>query len=246
MKSLNKEFDKNFLTTLFIALTGNINKKLSYKKMFEHFNVYNKSHYTYLNIYENKEKINKTYINLICNEIPFLKLKEKLFETDTNSVGKLNFNDFYKAINNLLKGKLAEKNFVHFLRINKLIELNSEIDYINFMRFIDSKYPDDSFIQCLKILTEFLDKECDRDMFIFTIKLNNLNNNSSTNDIISPEKLYYIFKEKNEYLKFETMKKFDYNDDGKISMNDIKNTIIKYYDNHFFDNVKLINKKKNT
>ena len=244
MKSLNKEFDKNFLTTLFIALTGNINKKLSYKKMFEHFNVYNKSHYTYLNIYENKEKINKTYINLICNEIPFLKLKERLFETDTNSIGKLNFNDFYKAINNLLKGKLAEKNFVHFLRINKLIELNSEIDYINFMRFIDSKYPDDSFIQCLKILTEFLDKECDRDMFIFTIKLNNLNNNSSTNEIISPEKLYYIFKEKNEYLKFETMKKFDYNDDGKISMNDIKNTIIKYYDNHFFDNIQVINENK--
>ena len=37
---------------------------------------------------------------------------------------------------------------------------------------------------------------------------------------------------------------FDYDEDGKITKNDIKNTIIKYYDNHFFDNVKLINKKK--
>ena len=95
-------------------------------------------------------------------------------------------------------------------------------------------------------MANFLDKECDRDIFIFTIKLNNLNNNSSTNEIINPEKLYYIFKEKNEYLKFETIKKFDYDEDGIITMNDIKNTIIKYYDNQFFNNEKTIkdNKKK--
>ena len=77
MKSLNKEFDKNLITNLYIALSGNINNKLSYKKMFEIYNVYNISNYTYLNIYENKEKINEKYINIICNNIPFIELKEK-------------------------------------------------------------------------------------------------------------------------------------------------------------------------
>ena len=246
MKSLNKEFDKNLITNLYIALSGNINNKLSYKKMFEIYNVYNISNYTYLNIYENKEKINEKYINIICNNIPFIELKEKLFLFDSKAIGKLNYNDFFNIINNILNGKIEKQNFIHFLRINKLIEINNEIDSIIFLRFIDSKYPDNSFTKCLTQLADFLDKECDRDIFLFTIKLNNLNNNSSTNEIINPEKLYYIFKEKNEYLKFETIKKFDYDEDGIITMNDIKNTIIKYYDNQFFNNEKAIkdNKKK--
>ena len=83
MKSLNKEFDKNLLTNIYIALSGNINNKLSYKKMFEIYNVYNISNYSYLNIYENKEKINEKYINIICNNIPFIELKEKLFLFDS-------------------------------------------------------------------------------------------------------------------------------------------------------------------
>ena len=54
-------------------------------------------------------------------------------------------------------------------------------------------------------MDDFLNKECDRDMFIFTIKLNIMNDNSSVTEIINPEKLYYIFKGKNEYLKFENI-----------------------------------------
>ena len=246
MKAVNKEFNKNLLTDLFIALTGNINNKLTYKKMFENFNVYNKSLYSYLNIYENIEKITKIYANKICNDIPFLELKKALLTADSKCIGKLNYNAFFPVINNLLKEKISSQDFVHFLRINKLIELNNEIDYINFLRFIDSKYPDKSFIQCLNILVEFLEKECNKDIFIFTIKINNMNNNSSSNEIINPERLYYICKEKNEFLKFETIKKFDYNEDGIISINDIKFSIIKYYDSHFFDKKEIIeeNKKK--
>ena len=106
MKSLNKEFDKNLITNLYIALSGNINNKLSYKKMFEIYNVYNISNYTYLNIYENKEKINEKYINIICNNIPFIELKEKLFLFDSKAIGKLNYNDFFNIINNILNGKI--------------------------------------------------------------------------------------------------------------------------------------------
>ena len=244
MKSVNKEFDKNFITILFIALTGNIKNNLSYIKMFKIFNVYNKSDFTYLNIYENKEKINNIFTNLICNDITFLKLKEKLFSSDIKSTGKYIYPNFFKEINSLLNGKIRSQDFIHFLRINKLIKANDEIDYINFLRFIDSKYPDTSFEQCLNQLAEVLEKNCNRDILIFTMKFNNMNNNSSTNEIINPEKLYYYFKERNEYLKFETIKKFDFNKDGKISMDDIKNTILKYYDAHFFDNIKLINETR--
>ena len=123
MKSLNKEFDKNLLTNIYIALSGNINNKLSYKKMFEIYNVYNISNYTYLNIYENKEKINEKYINIIYNNIPFIELKEKLFLFDSKSIGKLNYNDFFNIINNILNGKIEKQNFIRFLRINKLIEI---------------------------------------------------------------------------------------------------------------------------
>ena len=244
MKSVNYEFEQNFINSLFISLTGNINKKLSCKKMFEIFNVYNKSIFSYLNIYENKDKINNYFISLICNDIPFLELKEKLFSSDPKSTGKYFYPEFFLVINNLLNGKIKSQNFIHFLRINKLIKVNDEIDYIDFLRFIDSKYPDTSFEQCLKQLAEILDKDCNRDIFIFTIKLNNMNNNSSTNEVINPEKLYYYFKENNEYLKFETIKKFDYNDDGIITSTDIKNTLLKYYDPHFFDNMKIINQNK--
>ena len=244
MKSLSREFDKVFLSNLFIALCGKINNKLPLKKMFEQFNVYNRSKFTYLNIYENKEKIMSICMKAFSNNISFKDLKEKILSNEKSTTGILKYNDLYKIINNVLKGKLEEQNFLHFLRINKLVDINDDIHIINFLRFVDSRYPDGSFIACVNQLAEFLDKECNRELFIFNIKLNNMNNNTSTNENINPEKLYFMFKEKNEFLKFETVTKFDYNEDGVISIDDIKNTILKYYDKHFFDNEKLISENK--
>ena len=37
-------------------------------------------------------------------------------------------------------------------------------------------------------------------------------------------------------LKKNTVMKFDYNGDGIISMDDLKNIILLYIDKHFFDN----------
>ena len=244
MKSIDNKFDKYYLSSVYIALCGSINNILPYKKMFEIFNVYNRSKYTYLNIYENKENINNNCNNLICNNISYTDLKKKLFEVDPKITGILNYNDFYKAINNSIKGKLDEQIFLHYLRINKLIEINDEINYLHFLRFIDSKYPDDSFIKCIKHLAEFLDQDCERDLFLFTVKINNMNNNSTSNEVVDPEKLFYIFKNKNEFVKYDSIIKFDYNEDGIISINDLKNTILKYYDVHFFDNKKILEENK--
>ena len=244
MKSIDNKFDKYYLSSVYIALCGNINNKLSYKKMFEVFNVYNRGKYTYFNIYENKENINNNCSNLICSNISYADLKKKLFEVDPKITGILNYSEFYKTINNSIKGKLDEQNFLHYLRINKLIEITEEINYLHFLRFIDSKYPDDSFMKCINHLTEYLDQECDRDLFLFTVKINNMNNNSTSNEVVDPEKLFYIFKNKNEFVKYDSIKKFDYNEDGIISINDIKNTILKYYDIHFFDNKKILEENK--
>ena len=244
MKSIDNKFDKYYLSSVYIALCGNINNVLPYKKMFEIFNVYNRSKYTYLNIYENKENINNNCNNLICNNITYFDLKKKLFEVDPKITGILNYNEFYKAINNAIKGKLDEQNFLHYLRINKLIEINDEINYLHFLRFIDTKYPDDSFIKCIKHLAELLDQDCERDLFLFTVKINNMNNNSTSNEVVDPEKLFYIFKNKNEFVKYDSIQKFDYNEDGIISINDLKNTILKYYDIHFFDNKKILEENK--
>ena len=244
MKSIDNKFDKYYLSSVYIALCGNIKNILPYKKMFEIFNVYNRSKYTYLNIYENKESINNNCNNLICNNISYADLKQKLFEVDPKITGILNYNDFYKTINNSIKGKLDEQNFLHYLRINKLIEINDEINYLHFLRFIDSKYPDDSFIKSIKHLAEYLDQDCERDLFLFTVKLNNISNNSVSNEVVDPEKLFYIFKNKNEFVKYDSIIKFDYNEDGIISINDLKNTILKYYDIHFFDNKKILEENK--
>ena len=244
MKSIDNKFDKYYLSSVYIALCGSINNILSYKKMFEIFNVYNRSKYTYLNIYENKENINNNCNNLICNNISYADLKKKLFEVDPKITGILNYNEFYKAINNSINGQLDEQEFLHYLRINKLIEINDEINYFHFLRFIDSKYPDDSFIKCINHLAEFLDQDCERDLFLFTVKINNMNNNSTSNEVVNPEKLFYIFKNKNEFVKYDSIIKFDYNEDGIISINDIKNTILKYYDIHFFDNKKVLEENK--
>ena len=244
MKSIDNKFDKYYLSSVYIALCGSINNILPYKKMFEIFNVYNRSKYTYLNIYENKENINNNCNNLICNNISYTDLKKKLFEVDPKITGILNYNDFYKAINNSIKGKLDEQIFLHYLRINKLIQINDEINYLHFLRFIDSKYPDDSFIKCIKHLAEFLDQDCERDLFLFTVKINNMNNNSTSNEVVDPEKLFYIFKNKNEFVKYDSIIKFDYNEDGIISINDLKNTILKYYYVHFSDNKKILEENK--
>ena len=246
MKSINREFDKDFLLCLYSDLLIKSNNKLTVEKMFEIFNVYNKSRFTFYNIYENKENIMNIVSKAFYENVTFKELKEKILSYENSSKGILKYNEFYKVINFILKGKLEEQNLLHFLRISQLIDINNDIYIIHFLRFIDSRYPDDSFAVCVKQLAEYLIKECNGEIFIFNVKMNNMNNNSTTNTIINPERLFYLFKEKNEFLKFETINKFDYNGDGKISIDDIKNIIIKYYDKHFFDNERLIkeNKKK--
>ena len=114
--------------------------------MFVFFNVYNNGNISYLNIYENKEKINKKYINTICNNISYKELKEKIISSDSKLIGTLNYDDFYNIINNILKGKIEKQDFIHFFRIHKLIDINNEINYMNFIRFMDSKFPDNSFM----------------------------------------------------------------------------------------------------
>jgi hypothetical protein len=141
-------------------------------------------------------------IKAFSENVSFKELKEKLLFYENSSTGILKYNEFYKVINFILKGKLEEQNLLHFLRINKLIDINNDIHLINFLRFIDSKYPDDSFLVCIKQLVDYLNKECNGELFIFNVKINNMNNNSSTNTIINPERLFYLFKEKNEFLKF--------------------------------------------
>ena len=68
-----------------------------------------------------------------------------------------------------------------------------------------------------------------------------MSNNSSIKKTITNDRLYEFFRGRVDSLGMPVMNKFDYDRDGVISMDDLKNIILTYVDSHFFDDKKLIN-----
>ena len=89
--------------------------------------------------------------------------------------------------------------------------------------FID--YVEDKFDLCLKIFQKFLKEECADDLFIFVVKINNIPNDKNLNRTININRLYEFFRQRIDMLEFNTMYKFDFDKDGVITMEDLKNVI---------------------
>ena len=71
-----------------------------------------------------------------------------------------------------------------------------------------------------------------------------MRNNSNVDKTLDLLKLYEFLRTKVDMCTEGTVRKFDYDNDGIITFEDMQNIIKKYIDPHYFDNFKQIREKK--
>jgi Ca2+-binding EF-hand superfamily protein len=144
------------------------------------------------------------------------------------------------------KGKIKDEDIVHLLRTYKYIDNDNYVKYHSFLILVYMNGVNDNyFSRCLDEFINFLKKECNNDLFIFIVKINNMCNNTSVKKTIEFPKMLEFFKRKTDNnLEKSSLKKFDFDNDGLISMDDLKNVILCYVDKHYFDNQQQINNKQ--
>ena len=235
MRLINPNFQKDFSSSLFKAINGG-EHEVRIQQIFEVFNI--KKDFPFEDIYSKRNEISNNFIQCIFQNITYFELRDKLYNIDKIKIGKISLNIFMKVIKEIIKGKLSESDLTHFLRMHKLIDRENNVDYRKFiiLVFLDCDESSEIFDKCLETFLKFLKEECCNDLYIFIVKLNNVNNNAGMKQIIDENKLYSFFKSRNNFINFPIsfMKKFDYDKDGKISEDDLKNIIINYVDKKFF------------
>ena len=88
---------------------------------------------------------------------------------------------------------------------------------------------DDLWLRSLEAFRNFLHKECSDDLFIFIVKINNLCNNISIKRSVDIDRMQRFIRDHiGQEVDLNTIMKFDYNNDGIISMDDLRNIVIKY------------------
>ena len=240
MKLINPDFNLEFSKTLFKTINGGENE-VTIKKIFEVLNIKNDN--SYKELYRDRNEISDRCIKSIFNNITYFELKDQLYKEDKSLSGRISLNIFIKTMKEILKNKINESDLFHFLRMNKLIDKENKIKYRDFILLIytNRDNSEEIWYKCIETLMKFLKDECGRDVYIFIVKLNNVNNNLGMKQNIDEIKLYSFFKSRNNFVTFpyRLIKRFDYDEDGKITEDDLKNIIINYGDKNFF-----IDKKK--
>ena len=240
MKLINPDFNLEFSKTLFKTINGGENE-VTIKKIFEVLNIKNDN--SYKELYRDRNEISDRCIKSIFNNITYFELKDQLYKEDKSLSGRISLNIFIKTMKEILKNKINESDLFHFLRMNKLIDKENKVKYRDFILLIytNRDNSEEIWYKCIETLMKFLKDECGRDVYIFIVKLNNVNNNLGMKQNIDEIKLYSFFKSRNNFVTFpyRLIKRFDYDEDGKITEDDLKNIIINYGDKNFF-----IDKKK--
>jgi len=240
MKLLNDNYDNEFLSGLFNSIANNKpNAIITMEKVFNIFNYNNDESYKHLP--EIKEEIINKCIEIIPKCVSFTELKKDCISYDKQILGKIKLDNFLAIMKKYLGGKLNSKDLIHFLRINKYIDNKNVVNYHKFLMTIYKDCKDDAWIKCLNVFKEFLNKECNNDLFIFIVKTNNLCNNINIKRTVEIDRMHRFLKGRiGMDLKMGTVMKFDYNHDGIISMDDLRNIILVYIDKHFFESKKSI------
>ena len=235
IKLINQNFNMEFCNSLFKTI-NNGEKEVSIKKIFEVFNIKNDT--SYKDLYIKRNEISEKCIHSIYDNITYFKLREKFYSIDKYLTSNISLNLLIKTMKELLKEKIKESDLLHYLRMNKLIDRDNIVNYLDFifMVYINKDNSKEIFYKCLEILMKFLKEECGNDLYIFMVKLNNVNNNLGMKQNIEENKLYAFFKSRNNFIALPNsiIKKFDFDNDGKISEQDLKNIIINYVDKNFF------------
>ena len=250
LKSVNDKFDNEFINGLFNYISEG-KTEISVKQFFDAINYNNDE--SYKNLSDIKEEIINNCMNIIPKNISFSELKNNLIKNDRQLKGEINSENFLSIMRRLLGQKITPKNLLHFLRIYKLIDNNDIINYQKFLMIIYRDCKDDLWMKSLESFRAFLEKECNKDLFIFIVKINNLCNNISIKRTIEIDRMQRFIRDRiGQEVDINTIMKFDYNGDGIISMDDLKNIIIKYVDKNYFEtkevleeNLKQIERQKN-
>ena len=246
IKLVNNKFNKEFVNSLFDALyqiQGKDNK-ISVQTIFKVFNITNTE--SYKEIYNNKQSICELCLKGIPEIIPYEYLKQKFINLDKKITKKMPLDTFMNIIRKEIKGKIKDESIIHLLRTYRLIDQNNLVNYHSFLMllYLDEKN-DNYFGRCLFEFVNFLKKECSDDLFIFIVKINNMCNNISVKKTIDIGRMHEFLKRKiDNNVDISSVMKFDYDKDGIISMEDLKNLILHYVDRHYFDNKLDINNRE--
>ena len=245
IKLINPIFNRNFSYSLFKAINGK-SKEISLQKIFEVFNI--KKDYSYKDLYLTRNEISNRCIRAIFYNISYFEIREKLYNIDKYLTGIISLNLFIKTIKEMLKEKIAESDLLNFLRMNKLIDKDNNVNFRDFIYliYLDRENISEIFYKCLETFMKYLKEECGNDLYVAFVKLNNVNNNLGMKENIDEDKLYKFFQARNNFITFPkvVVKKFDFDKDGKISQDDLKNIIINYVDKDFFIDKKKIEEEK--
>ena len=238
MKMLNEKFDVDFLQSLFFSITqGKTETNINH--IFEVFNILKDE--SYKDLFYTKEDFENQCIDVIPKCVSFKEAKNTFLKTDKYITGKVPLETFLKQMRIYLKGKIKEKNLIHFCRTHRYIDGKNDINYQNFLSYVYKDTKDDVWKKCLDEFMKFLHTECSDDLFIFFVKINNMSNNSNIKRTLTSDRFFEFFRGRVDMVSMDMMNKFDFDEDGVISMDDLKNIILTYADGHFFDDQKKIN-----
>ena len=247
MKSVSSKFDREFINGLFDALYqihGN-NNKIYVKTIFKVFNITNTD--SYKELYNSKQEICDLCLNMIPKLFPYEYLKQKFLNIDKNITKRIPLDSFMNIIRNELKGKIKDEIIIQLLRTFRLIDINNNVKYHSFLMliYLNSNNNDHYFGKCLFAFVNFLKNECNDDLFIFVAKINNMCNNTSIKKTIDIGRMHEFLKRKiDNNLDISSVMKFDFDRDGLISMDDLKNIIIHYVDKNYFENKAQISNRE--
>ena len=250
MKLINDKYDNEFLNGLFNSISNGKND-ITIEKIFNIFNYNNDESYKHLS--EIKNEVINTCLNIIPKCVSYTELKTSFAVYDRYVLGEINVEMFLTVMKKFLGSKISPQNLIHFIRIYRLVNNKNMVNYREFLMIIYIECKDDAWVKCLNAFRAYLKKECNDDLFIFIVKTNNLCNNISIKRTVEFDRMHRFLKGRiGMDLDMKTVMKFDYNHDGIISMDDLKNIILLYLDKHFFESKQSIsennklNELKNT
>ena len=236
IKALNDKFEDDFIDSLFSFIgPKGLTKVITVDELLSFFNSSLNNDESYKYLFDIKKKSLDLCLQIIPTCVSFDEIKNKFLDIDPKISGKVHIDDFFNLFHFYLRNKIPDEDIMHVLRANRFIDPDGYVHYHKFLLLIYLDYEEDKFDRCIKEFEKFLHEECGDDLFIFMVKINNIPNDSTINKSVNMQRLYEFFRLRVDMLSFKTMYKFDYDKDGVISMDDLKNIIINYIDKNYFD-----------
>ena len=245
MKSVNDGFDNEFIFSLFDSIAYNTNTQnyISIGAIFDVFNIYRSD--TYMSI--DPSSICNEVISKFQSTIDFKSLISKCQQFDKAIKGKMPLSTFLNVIHSVMGNKITDENLNRFIRIHRKVDSYDNVYYHELIGIIYADCKENTFLKCVEHLRKYLKDDCNNDLFLFFVKMNNMDNGHGMKKYVAIEKLYEFFRNNVDMLQEKTMYEFDIDGDGVVSFDDMKKVITTYIDKGFFDNKKQIikdNKEK--